>query len=82
MFAVDQISGIIDTAILFKLSMPGRVDETADDPFAEAKREEVFATTGGEGELKATTIGVYRNHISCTISCASYCLFENTACEV
>ena len=49
------------------VAVPGRVvhivmDETADDPFAEAKMEEVFATTGGEGELKATTIGVYHNH--------------------
>ena len=38
------------------------VDETADDPFAGAKLEEVFATSGEEGELKATTIGVYHNH--------------------
>ena len=47
--------------------MPGRVvhiavNETADDPFADAKMEEVFATTGEEGELKSCTVGVYHNH--------------------
>ena len=38
------------------------VDEDSADPFAAAKVEEVFVTSGGDGELTMPTIGVYHNH--------------------